>query len=60
MAAVLWLCGTPLTQMFAGLRHWADLATLAVLAVLGAAVYCGVLLALLGRRWLAAFQTGAR
>jgi putative peptidoglycan lipid II flippase len=59
VAAVLWLCHLPLVHALSDLGRWTDLATLALLAVLSAAVYCGLLLALLGRRWFSAFRTPA-
>jgi putative peptidoglycan lipid II flippase len=59
VAAVLWLCHLPLVHALSDLGRWTDLATLALLVVLSAAVYCGLLLALLGRRWFSAFRTPA-
>lgn len=60
LTAALWLCQATVAQAFDGWRHLRDVATLAVLAVIGGGVYGGVVLALFGRRWLAAFQSRRR
>jgi putative peptidoglycan lipid II flippase len=60
LAAALWLCHAPVAHLFDGLGRWRDLATLAVLAAIGGTVYGGIVLALFGRRWLAAFQARLR
>jgi putative peptidoglycan lipid II flippase len=52
LALALWLAAPPVARLFAGWKHQ-DIATLAVLAAIGALVYGGVALALLGRDWLA-------
>jgi putative peptidoglycan lipid II flippase len=56
LAAALWLCRTPVAHLFADLGHWRDLAALAVLAVIGAAVYAGTIMLLFGSGWLRAFR----
>jgi putative peptidoglycan lipid II flippase len=55
LAAALWLCRNPAAQLFAGWRHFRDLASLLVLACLGGGFYGGVVLALFGRDWLKRF-----
>jgi putative peptidoglycan lipid II flippase len=60
LAAVLWLCAAPVTQMLTGRHGLGHLAALALLAAIGAAVYGGVLLALFGRKWLATFRSRSR
>jgi putative peptidoglycan lipid II flippase len=60
LGAVLWLADAPVTQWFAGWGGLRDLATLAVLAAIGGAVYGGIVLAMFGRSWLAAFQARLR
>ncbi|MDI1345769.1 MAG: murein biosynthesis integral membrane protein MurJ [Pseudolabrys sp.] len=59
MAAIIWLIAPPLAQAFAGLAV-RDIATLAALAAIGGTFYAGVVLAIFGRRWLAAFRGRAR
>jgi putative peptidoglycan lipid II flippase len=58
LAAVLYFGERPIADLFA---HWPALraeATLAVLAVIGAVVYFGVVLALFGKQWLKALRRG--
>jgi hypothetical protein len=50
---VLWLAIAPVAGLFAGRTSLRDESTLAVLAVIGAAVYGGLVLALFGKAWLA-------
>jgi putative peptidoglycan lipid II flippase len=59
MTAALWLVAPPVVRFFSG---WAarDLVTLAVLAAIGGTFYAGVVLAIFGRRWLAAFRARSR
>lgn len=59
MTATLWLAAAPVARFFSG---WAarDLVTLAVLAAVGGTFYAGVVLAIFGRRWLAAFRARSR
>jgi putative peptidoglycan lipid II flippase len=59
LAAALWLCAGPAARLFAG-WHGRDLATLALLAVIGGVLYSGIVLAMFGRRWLAAFRARRR
>src|SRR5665647_22419 len=60
LAALLWICHAPVAQMFAGWDRLADVATLAVLAMLGGAVYGGIICAMFGKRWLIAFRARGR
>jgi len=53
LGLVLWLAASPVADVFAGQKLHEE-ATLAALAVLGALVYGGVALTLLGKGWLAA------
>jgi putative peptidoglycan lipid II flippase len=53
LALVLWLAAAPVAGLFAGRTSLRDESTLAVLAVIGAAVYGGLVLALFGKDWLA-------
>jgi len=52
LAAVVWLAVAPIRSLLAGRMLEHEL-TLALLAVIGAAVYAAVVWSLLGRRWLA-------
>jgi len=56
LAGVLWVCTGPVAQLFDGWVRLRDVAALAVLAAIGGGVYGGIVLALFGRRWLAAFR----
>jgi putative peptidoglycan lipid II flippase len=56
LALVLWLAAAPVTALFAGRASLRDESTLAMLAVIGGVVYCGVVLALFGKQWLATFR----
>ena len=56
LALVLWLAAGPVAALFAGRTSLRDASTLAVLAVIGGVVYCGVVLALFGRQWIATFR----
>ncbi|MFI4962191.1 MAG: murein biosynthesis integral membrane protein MurJ, partial [Hyphomicrobiales bacterium] len=60
LAATLWLCGAPVAHLFAGWDRLRDVATLALLAAIGGGVYGGIVLALFGSRWLAAFRARRR
>ena len=53
LALVLWLAVAPVAGLFAGRTLLRDESTLAVLAMIGAAVYGGLVLALFGKDWLA-------
>ena len=59
MAAVLWFAAAPLARLFAGFPMH-DVVTLAALAALGGTLYAGMVLAVFGRRWLAAFRGRVR
>ena len=60
LAAALWLCEAPVAHLFAGWHRLRDVATLALLAAIGGGVYGGIVLALFGPRWLAAFRARRR
>ncbi len=60
LAAALWLCAPLATHLFASWTRLRDIAALALLAAIGAAVYGGIVLALFGARWLAAFRARQR
>ncbi len=60
LAAFLWLCAAPAAQMFEQWHGFGDIATLAALALAGGVIYGGIVLALVGRRWLAAFRSRSR
>jgi putative peptidoglycan lipid II flippase len=60
LAAVIWLCDAPVAHLFEGWHRLRDVATLAVLAAIGGGLYGGIVLALFGRRWLAAFRARLR
>ncbi|MEP7029332.1 MAG: murein biosynthesis integral membrane protein MurJ [Pseudolabrys sp.] len=56
LAGVLWMCAGPVARLFDGLQSLRDVAALAVLAAIGGIVYGGIVLALFGPGWLAAFR----
>jgi putative peptidoglycan lipid II flippase len=56
LALVLWLAAAPVAALFASRSSLRDESTLAVLAVIGGVVYCGVVLALFGKQWIATFR----
>ncbi len=56
LAAVLWLCQSPVSHLFADWHHLRNVAALFVLAVIGGAVYIALLLVMLGRQWFMVFQ----
>jgi putative peptidoglycan lipid II flippase len=60
LAATLWLCDAPVVHLFADWQRLRDVATLALLAAIGGSVYGGIVLALFGSRWLAAFRARRR
>ena len=60
LAATLWLCDAPVVHLFEGWQRLRDVATLALLAAIGGSVYGGIVLALFGSRWLAAFRARRR
>jgi putative peptidoglycan lipid II flippase len=53
LALALWLAAGPVAALFASRTSLRDESTLAVLAVIGAAIYGGIVLALFGKDWLA-------
>jgi putative peptidoglycan lipid II flippase len=60
LAAALWLCEAPVAHSFDGWARLRDVASLAVLAAIGGCLYGGIVVALFGRGWLAAFQARQR
>jgi putative peptidoglycan lipid II flippase len=56
LAAVLWLSHAPVAGWVGNGHGLRDLATLGVLAVIGAVVYAGIVVVLFGSGWLAAFR----
>jgi hypothetical protein len=53
---VLWLCHAPVAEWVGNWHGLRDLATLGALAIIGAVVYAGIIAALFGGGWLAAFR----
>ncbi len=60
LAAVLWLCAAPVSGWLASWHNLRDLATLAVLAAIGAVFYGGTILILFGPSWVTAFRARRR
>lgn len=60
LAVAVWLCEAPVAHLFEGWHRLRDVAILAALAIIGGAVYGGVVLALFGRRWLVTFRSRMR
>jgi putative peptidoglycan lipid II flippase len=60
LAGVLAIAHSPIERRFAGWGALHDIATLAVLGALGAAVYGGMIGGLFGRNWLAALRAKGR
>ena len=50
----------PVVHLFGDGHRLRQVAALAMLAAIGGAIYGGIVLALFGRRWLAAFQARSR
>jgi putative peptidoglycan lipid II flippase len=59
LACALWFCAAPVGRLFDGGRLH-DIATLALLIAIGGGVYGGIVLALFGRSWIAAFRARSR
>jgi putative peptidoglycan lipid II flippase len=59
LAVVLWLCAGPVARLFSGWRL-DEVATLALLGIIGGGVYGGIVLAMFGKQWLATFQARSR
>lgn len=59
MAVVLWFAAPFFARLFAGTALH-DIVTLGVLAALGGTIYAGMVLAIFGPRWLAAFRARPR
>jgi putative peptidoglycan lipid II flippase len=60
LAAVLWAADAPVAHWLAGWQRLQDIATLAVLFVLGGAVYAGMIAMFFGQSWLATFRARRR
>jgi putative peptidoglycan lipid II flippase len=60
LALALWLAQRPVANVFAGWATWRDESALAVLAVIGGAVYFGIVVALFGRQWLTILRARRR
>jgi putative peptidoglycan lipid II flippase len=60
LAVVLFLAQGPVARLFASWTSGRDESTLAVLVLIGGAVYGAVVFALFGRQWLAALQARKR
>jgi putative peptidoglycan lipid II flippase len=60
LALVLWLASAPVAALFASRATLRDQSTLALLALIGAIVYGGLVLLLFGREWLATFRRRRR
>jgi putative peptidoglycan lipid II flippase len=60
LAIALWLALGPVARLFAWWPSWREESTLAVLAVIGAVVYGGIVLTLFGPRWLSALRARKR
>ncbi|MGH6665776.1 MAG: murein biosynthesis integral membrane protein MurJ [Pseudolabrys sp.] len=60
LAAALWLCTAPVERLFADWQRLRHVAVLAMLFVVGAAVYGGIVVVLFGPRWLEAFRARRR
>jgi putative peptidoglycan lipid II flippase len=56
LAAVLWLCQTPVVHLFDGWQRLHNVAALSLLTVIGGGVYVALLLVLFGRQWFAEFR----
>jgi len=60
LAAVLWITEAPVAHRLADWRGLQDIATLAVLFILGSVVYGGMILMFFGQSWLATFRARRR
>jgi putative peptidoglycan lipid II flippase len=60
LAAALWLSASPLMLLFEGWHRARDIAVLGALVAIGGTLYGSIVLAIFGRRWLAAFRGRAR
>ncbi len=60
LAAALWLCTSPVEHLFADWQRLRHVAALALLFVVGGAVYGGIVIALFGPRWLEEFRARRR
>jgi putative peptidoglycan lipid II flippase len=60
LAAVLWIGYGPVAARFADIGRLRDLATLVALAVVGGAIYGGMIWLSFGRAWLTAFRAKRR
>jgi putative peptidoglycan lipid II flippase len=60
LTVTLWLCAGPVAHLFADWERLRYVATLAVVIIIGGAVYGGIIVALFGRAWLTAFRAHKR
>ncbi len=60
MGVALWFSATPVITLLTGWHGVGALAALTTLAIIGAVVYGGIVLALFGRQWLATFRSRSR
>ena len=56
LAAALWLCQSPVAHVFAGWHRFRYIAELALLTLVGGAVYASLLLVLFGVKWFGVFR----
>jgi putative peptidoglycan lipid II flippase len=60
LALVLWLSQAPVAALLAGRASWHDETALLLLAIIGALVYGGLVIALFGKQWLATLRAQKR
>jgi len=60
LAIALWLCHRPVVHWLSNWQGPRDLAALAIIGLIGAAVYGGIVLALFGRDWVSVIRTKPR
>src|SRR5262249_5422988 len=60
LAIALWLCHRPVVHWLSSWQGPRDLAALAIISLIGATVYGGIVLALFGRDWISVIRTKPR
>jgi len=60
LAIALWLCHQPVVPWLSTWQGPRDLAALAIIALIGATVYGGIVLVLFGRDWVSVIRTKPR
>jgi len=60
LAIALWLCHRPVVHWLSSWQGPRDLAALAIISLIGATVYGGIVLALFGRDWVSVIRTKPR